>query len=74
LFAEWEVYRREVPQWVADGKLGWTVVIQDGQIVGLWERAGEALFEAARRYAGKPILVQYIREYYTPVRLSWLAA
>jgi len=51
LATEYEIYRREVGRWIAEGHEGKHILIKDGKIVGLYDTEHQAMEEG---YRGSP--------------------
>ncbi len=61
LAEEWETYRREVGQWLAEGQAGRYALIKRQEIVGLYDTWQAAREEGLRRYLLEPFFVHLIR-------------
>jgi hypothetical protein len=63
LAAEWEVYRREVGRWLAEGLEGRWVLIKYEGVIGFFDRREAAMDEARKRYLmpRRPFLVDQIQ-------------
>ncbi|HYV39584.1 MAG TPA: hypothetical protein VE988_28105 [Gemmataceae bacterium] len=57
---EWNFYRREVGQLLAEGHEGKWVLIKGGQIIGIWDTRDEAKAVALERYSLQPVLIQQV--------------
>ena len=63
LVREWNVYRREVGQWVSEGHEGDWVLIVGDQVVGVWDTELEADTVRLNRFLGRSVLMKQIREW-----------
>jgi hypothetical protein len=63
LAVEWEVYRREVGRWLAEGLEGRWALIKDEGVIGFFDSREAAMEEARQRYLipRQPFLVHQIR-------------
>jgi hypothetical protein len=61
LFTEWEAYRREVGQLLADGKEGQFVLFKGRQLVALFATEREALDQGHRMFPCQSFLVHQVR-------------
>jgi hypothetical protein len=62
LAQEWNTYRREVGQFLAQGHEGRHVLIKREEIIGMWETHREAMAEGYRLFLGQAFLVHQIQE------------
>jgi hypothetical protein len=67
---EWNTYRREVGQLLAEGHENRWVLIKGDQIIGIWDTCEEAKAIALRKYLMQPCLIQQVRRYEPIVRMS----
>ena len=50
LAAEWNTYRKLLPQWLAEGHEGKTVLLKGEEVVGIYETEEAAEVEGLRRF------------------------
>lgn len=62
LSREWNTYRREVGQLLAEGREGQFVLIKDESVVGVFDREDLALAEGYHRFLDQSFFVHQIRE------------
>jgi len=72
IYREFQTYRRELPQWLAEGREGKFVLIKGEEVIGLFEKEADALAVGRERYLLGPFLVQQIRSREPVIRLPWL--
>jgi hypothetical protein len=61
LAEEWNVYRREVGRWLAEGLEGRHVLIKGQEVIGIYGSSEEAVAAGLQRYLLQPFLVHPIR-------------
>lgn len=61
LATEWNVYRREIGRWLAEGLGGKHVLLKGDDIVGFFESWGAAREAGLRRFLREPFFVHPIR-------------
>ena len=59
---EWNVYRREVGRWLAEGQQGRHVLIKGLEIIGIFDTWDEAQTAGLRRNSSEPFFIHEIRE------------
>jgi hypothetical protein len=62
LYREWNTYRHEVGQLLAEGNAGRHVLIKDDRIIGVWDTHDEAATAGYQQFRGQPFLVHEIQE------------
>ncbi len=60
LATEWNFYRREVARLLSEGHEGRWVLIEGGQIIGVWDTENEADRVRLQRFAMQPVLLKQI--------------
>jgi hypothetical protein len=68
----WDVYRRGVGQWLAEGRAGKHVVIHDEQVVGFYDSFAEGDAAAERRFPNGRCLVYEVREWEPTMRNGYI--
>lgn len=58
---EWNLYRREVGRWLAEGLEGRHVLIKGDEVLGIYATLGEAREEGLKRFLLQPFFVHPIR-------------
>jgi hypothetical protein len=72
LFAhEWNLYRREVGHWLAEGKEQRWVVIVEEEIIGFWQTQEEANRARLERFPGRSVFMKQILAREPVIRRSW---
>jgi hypothetical protein len=61
LAVEWETYRRQVGQFLAEGHEGKTALIRGEEVIGFFDSDDEAQKEGLRRFGLGPYLLQVVR-------------
>jgi hypothetical protein len=72
IYRESQIYRREMPRWLAEGREGKFVLIKGDEVIGLFEKEEDALAVGREKYLLGPFLVQQIRSREPVIRLPWL--
>jgi hypothetical protein len=72
LAVEWEVYRREVGRFLAEGYEGKHVLIKGEEIVGFFDTRIAALDVAYERFLGQPFLVHQVQTRERLIRCNWM--
>jgi hypothetical protein len=57
---DFEGYRRELPRLLAEGQANRFALIQDGQVVGVWDTYGDARQAGYDRFDGAPFSVNRV--------------
>jgi hypothetical protein len=75
LALEWEVYRREVGRWLAEGLEGRWVLIKDEGVIGFFDSREAAMDEARKRdlIPRQPFLVHQIQTSERVLRVNRLS-
>ncbi len=73
LAVEWELYRREVGRWLAEGKEDLWVLIKDNEVIAFFDSREAAMDEARKRYLvpRQPFLVHHIQTREGVLRVNW---
>ena len=74
LRAEWELYRREVGRWLAEGHEGKWVLIKGEEVIGIYDTNDEATDEVHKRFLipRQPCLKKQILTRERMLRVSWM--
>ena len=67
---ELETYRRELPNWLAQGMEGRFVLIHGDQVIGIWDQWDEALRQGYERFLHEPFLTKEIVQSEKPLYFS----
>jgi hypothetical protein len=57
----WNYYRREEARLLADGQKGRFILIQEEDLIGIWDTQQEARAVALQKYLMQPCLIHAIR-------------
>ncbi len=74
LAVEWEMYRRKVGRWLAEGREGQWTLIKDEEVIGFFDTRESAMKEANRRYLipRQPFMVRQILTWESVIRCNWM--
>src|SRR5437016_1626490 len=74
LALEWELYRREVGRWLAEGLEGQWVLVKNEEVIGFFDTCNAAIKEANKRYLvpRQPYMVRQITTWERMYRVSWM--
>src|SRR5437660_4740279 len=74
LAVEWELYRRQVGQWLAEGREGEWVLIKEEEVIGFFDTREAAMTEANKRYLipRQPYMVRQILTWERMIRCNWM--
>ncbi|MGL4555551.1 MAG: hypothetical protein ACRC33_30650 [Gemmataceae bacterium] len=69
LAVEYELFRREIGRWLAEGRGGQCVLIKGEEVIGFYPTFRQAADEGYRRFPRQPFMAQPVREYEPVIRM-----